>query len=158
MNLYLKEWRNKMRGYFGIGIYHSKTPKNIGTLWRSAYIFGASFIFTIGKRYEKQISDTIKAIRHIPLWHFTDWKDFNDHSPYDCQVICVEITPNAKSLDNFVHPERAIYLLGAEDSGIPDGILRGKMKLVINTQKKFCLNVAVAGSIIMYDRHIKSLQ
>ena len=147
-----------MRGYFGIGVYKGKNKTNIGTLWRSAYTFGASFIFTIGKRYEKQASDTTKTIRHIPLWHFTDWQDFNDHSPYDCRVICIEIASNAKSLDNFLHPKRAIYLLGAEDNGIPESILRGKQKLVINTQREYCLNVAVAGSIIMYDRYIKSLE
>ena len=147
-----------MRGYYGIGVYKGKNKINIGTLWRSAYSFGASFIFTIGKRYEKQASDTIKAIRHIPLWHFTDWKDFNDHSPYDCQIICIEITPNAKNLRNFVHPERAIYLLGAEDNGIPENILHRKEKLIIETPREFCLNVATAGSIVMYDRYIKSLQ
>lgn len=36
------------RGYFGIGVYHSKNADNIGTLWRSAAIFGADFIFTNG--------------------------------------------------------------------------------------------------------------
>lgn len=35
------------RGYFGIGIYNGKNTANIGTLWRSAAILGANFIFTI---------------------------------------------------------------------------------------------------------------
>ncbi len=35
-------------GYFGIGIYGPKMTKNIGTLWRTADIFGADFMFTIG--------------------------------------------------------------------------------------------------------------
>lgn len=39
------------RGYFGIGIYHTKNVLNVGTLWRSAHNFGASFIFTVGMRY-----------------------------------------------------------------------------------------------------------
>ena len=59
-----------MRGYFGIGVYHAKKDVNIGTLWRSAYIFGASFIFTIGRRFPKQASDTVKAFRHIPLFEY----------------------------------------------------------------------------------------
>lgn len=49
------------RGYFGIGIYNPKTETNMGTLWRSAYNFGADFIFTIGMRYKKMGSDTAKA-------------------------------------------------------------------------------------------------
>jgi len=143
------------RGYFGIGIYHIKNKVNIGTLWRSAYIYGASFVFTIGRRYEKQSSDTIKAYRHIPLWHFDDFEDFIKHSPYNTQIICIEITDNAYSLDNFCHPERAIYLLGAEDYGIPKSILRGRIKVYIPTARQFCLNVAVAGSVVMYDRFVK---
>lgn len=38
------------RGYFGIGIFHGKSSENLGTLWRSAAILGADFIFTIGKQ------------------------------------------------------------------------------------------------------------
>ena len=60
------------RGYFAIGIYESKTETNIGTLWRSAYNFGADFIFTIGKRYKKEPSDTTKSERHIPLYGYDD--------------------------------------------------------------------------------------
>lgn len=37
------------KGFFGIGVYQIKRSENIGTLWRSAYILGASFIFTIEK-------------------------------------------------------------------------------------------------------------
>ena len=36
------------RGYFGIGIEFSNNPLNLGTLWRSARIYGAAFIFTVG--------------------------------------------------------------------------------------------------------------
>lgn len=50
-----------MSGYFEIGIFHSKTEQNIGTLWRSAYQLGASGIFTIGKRYKEMSSDTYKT-------------------------------------------------------------------------------------------------
>jgi len=50
------------RGFFGIGIQNIKTESNIGTLWRSANILGADFIYTIGKRYKKQSSDTMKRI------------------------------------------------------------------------------------------------
>ena len=108
-----------MRGYCGIGIYNGKTEVNVGTLWRSAYCFDADFIFTIGKRYKKQASDTVQAHRHIPLWHFDTFEDFHKHIPYDCQLVGVELCDGAKQLETFVHPERAIYILGQEDS--PNG-------------------------------------
>jgi tRNA G18 (ribose-2'-O)-methylase SpoU len=84
-----------MRGYFGIGIEHSKNEINIGTLWRSANIFGAKFIFTIGKRYKQQSSDTMKTTRHIPLYHYVDFEDFYDHMPKDCKLVGIELIDNA---------------------------------------------------------------
>ena len=140
-----------MRGYFGIGVYNPKTEINIGTLWRGAYCFGASFIFTIGKRYKKQSSDTTKAWRTIPLYEYIDFIDFKKHIPYDCQPICIENDENAKGIKNFVHPERCVYILGAEDHGLSKEILN-TYKTHIIIPAKMCLNVAVAGSIIMFDR------
>ena len=91
------------RGYFGIGIYHGKTSENIGTLWRSANILGADFIFTVGRRYNKQASDTMKTPRHIPLFHFDDWDDMFKHIPYDCPVVAVELAENSIPLENYGH-------------------------------------------------------
>jgi len=144
-----------MRGYFGIGVYMPKKSVNIGTLWRSALIFGAQFVFTVGRRYKKQASDTAKAFRHIPLFHFGTYDEFKEHIPYDCIPICVELTENSTPLIKFKHPERAVYMLGAEDFGIPEKIMSGKKIIQISSTVPHCLNVSVAGSIIMYDRMAK---
>jgi len=114
---------NYVRGFYGIGIYHIKTEVNIGTLWRSAHNFGADFIFTIGKRYKTQASDTTKAWKSIPLYHYDSFDDFKSHIPFDCQLIAIEQSEKSKSITKFVHPERAVYILGAEDYGIPKLIL-----------------------------------
>lgn len=140
------------RGYFAIGIYEPKTETNIGTLWRSAHNFGADFIFTIGKRYKKERSDTTKAEKHIPLYSYSDWQDFVEHLPSGCEIVCVEQADGARKLGEVVHPERAVYVLGAEDYGIPEDKMRGHQKVFIDTP--MCLNVAVAGSIVLYDRSI----
>lgn len=142
------------RGFFGIGIYHGKNEQNIGTLWRSANILGADFIFTIGKRYSKQCTDTMNTPRHIPLFHYTDWDDFFQHVPYDCPVIGIELDDRSKSLETFVHPQRCIYLLGAEDSGIPKSIL-DRCWCTVQLLGDRCMNVSTAGSIVMYDRVAK---
>lgn len=34
-----------MRGYFAIGIENTKDTFNVGSLWRTADLFGAAFIF-----------------------------------------------------------------------------------------------------------------
>lgn len=147
---------NINRGYFGIGVYKPKTETNIGTLYRSAHSFGADFIFVIGKRYKYQSSDTTKAHNHIPLYEFDTWLDFKTHLPKGCQTVCVELDERAKSLKDFIHPERCVYVLGAEDNGIPKEYLKTNQVIQINGGK-YCLNVAVAGSIILYDRINKQL-
>ena len=145
------------RGFFGIGVYHPKKEVNIGTLWRSACILGADFMFTIGKRYIHQGSDTVKAYRHVPLWEFASFGDFIKSSPRECALVCVELADSSLNLADFRHPERAVYLLGAEDGGIPMKILNGNPILQIPSEREYCLNVSVAGSIVMYDRLAKRL-
>ena len=71
-------------------------------------------------------------------------------SPFS--VIGVELTDDARPLDSFVHPERAWYMLGAEDHGIPPSVLEKCHHVICIPHGRYCLNVAVAGSIVMYDR------
>jgi tRNA G18 (ribose-2'-O)-methylase SpoU len=154
------------RGYFGIGIYRSKCPPNVGTLWRSAQHLGAGFIFTIGERFPvearinpfaacremKQQTDTMKACRHIPWLDVESVEALRMVVPA-AEIVGVEIDGRSVSLPEFAHPQRAVYLLGAEDNGI-----RG-------TDRVYCdrlieipggnYNVAVAGSLVMYDRLTK---
>ena len=144
------------RGYFGIGVYQPKTEANIGTLWRSAHCFGANFIFVVGRRYRKQPSDTTNALLHVPLFEFPTLEDMEVHKPVNCPTICIEISSKARDLKTIIHPERAIYILGAEDYGLPEEFLRGRQVIQVEGAK-YCLNVAVAGSIVMWDRYVKSL-
>jgi len=143
-----------MRGYYAIGIENVKTATNVGTLWRSAKIFDAAYIFTIGRRCKEQKSDTTKAPRHIPFYQFRDFDQFYENMPYDCKLIGVEIDVRARPLFSFTHPDRAIYLLGAEDSGLLKETLN-RCHAIIQLPGEPCLNVAVAGSIVMYDRIVK---
>lgn len=142
------------RGYFEVGIYHGKTPANVGTLWRSAFQMGASGIFTIGRRYPKQASDTVQAYRHIPLRDFATFDDFLAAQPYDCQLVAVEM--GGTPLSSFTHPERCIYLLGAEDHGLPAEVLaKCQRRVSLPSIRTNSFNVSVAGSLVMYDRMVK---
>ena len=145
------------RGFFGIGIQNTKTEQNIGTLWRSASIMGASFIFTIGKRYKTQASDTMKSWKHIPLYNYETLEDFYKSMPYDCQLIGVELDQKSIPVVQFCHPERCIYLLGAEDNGLTKEAIC-KCHRLVQLPGDYCMNVAVAGSMIMYDRYMKSIK
>jgi len=140
-----------VRGYFGVAIYHPKKSVNVGTLWRTAGILGASYLVTIGKRYVHQCSDTIKAPRHIPLFHFAEFDKFINHLPIECHLVGIEINNSAHDLKGYKHPERACYLLGAEDYGIPKHIIE-QCYSVIQLQGEFCYNLSIAGSIVLYHR------
>lgn len=140
-----------MRGYFGIGIVGCKTAVNVGTLWRSAHNFGAAFLVVIHARYQRHASDTTHAQLHVPLYVYDTFEAFLQARPYNCPLIAVEQTPESCALEAFQHPHRAVYLLGAEDTGLPSTVLAHCQATVAITTP-MCLNVAVAGSIVMYDR------
>jgi tRNA G18 (ribose-2'-O)-methylase SpoU len=145
-----------MRGYFGIGVFQAKREVNIGTLWRHANLYGAAFIYTIGARYDRQCSDTMQTPRHIPLFTYPDEATFSTLRPYDCPLVCIELDERAVPLPEFVHPERAVYLLGAEDNGLPPSILdRAQYVVQIPCPKPYSMNVATAGTLVLYDRFIK---
>lgn len=141
-------------GYCAIGIYRGKTEHNIGTLWRSAYILGASYIFTVDKRYKKQSSDVLRAWSRIPLFHYKSFDELLNNIPYDCRLVGVEMDDRATFLHEFEHPKRAIYLLGAEADGLPQEIL-DKCHFIVKLPGNSSLNVGVAGSIVMHDRASK---
>lgn len=141
----------KNRGYFGVGCLNMKNSLNYGTLFRTAKIFNADFMFLIGKRFVKQSSDTTKSWRHIPMFEYEDFEDFNSHRPYNCQLVGIELMETAISLNKFTHPQRACYLLGAEDNGLTEEAIKACQHIVVLPGNE-SLNVSVAGSIVLYDR------
>lgn len=146
---------NLKQGFFGIGIQNGKTPENLGVLWRSAQNMGASFIFTIGNRYAKQACDTHKAVGAMPYFHYETFEDFYTHLPKGAMLVGVELDEKAKPLETFKHPRRCVYLLGAEDHGLSNEAIL-KAHHLVRFSSKLSLNVSVAGSIVMYDRGMKT--
>ncbi len=147
--------QSRGRGAFGIGIEHGKTAANLGTLFRSAVIMGADYVFTVGRRYTHQASDTVKSWRHLPLFHYVDIADLKAHLPLEFRLVGIELDQRAKPLADFCHFERCVYLLGAEDQGLTRAALDSCHALV-QLPGAFSMNVAVAGSIVMYDRIAKA--
>ncbi len=71
-----------------------------------------------------------------------------------CVLIGVEL--GGTSLGNFSHPKQAIYILGSEDAGLPVSITEVCTNIVsVESHRAFSYNVAVAGSIVMYDRFLQ---
>ena len=139
---------------FGIGVENLKRDVNLGTLLRSAYNFGAAFVFTVGRRYVKQASDTPNTTGQIPCFRFLDWNDYFSHQPFDWPSVVIERCSNARCLFEAVHPKKAVYLLGPEDGSVSKEAIE-RAALCLTIPSKYNPNVSVAGSIVMYDRLAK---
>lgn len=144
----------QQNGFFGIGILNNVDEINIGTLWRSAYIMGASFIFTVDKRYKKQSSDVTNAWQKIPLYHYDTMDDLIANLPYDTRLVGVELDETSKNIVEYQHPYRCVYLLGNEQTGLTAEAIK-KCHELIQLPGGYSLNVSVAGSIVLYDRIAK---
>ncbi len=143
-----------MRGYFGIGVEGISKPMNVGNLLRSAHAFGASFFFTINPAVDVKgmhASDTSGAFDHIPFYNFAKPADLI--LPMNTSLVAVELVEGAIELPSFRHPQSAIYVLGPERGNVSDEML-ARCDYTIKIPMKFCINVGVAGALVMYDRLI----
>lgn len=140
--------------YFGIGILSGKSEYNYWSLFRTAHVLGASFLFTIGERYKMHSADTSKSANNIPTFFFKDFDDFNNHRPYNCPLIGIELDNRAKPLHEFRHPRNAVYILGAEDHGLSTD-QRNNCQDLVQLPGEESMNVAVAGSIVLHHRWVQ---
>jgi tRNA G18 (ribose-2'-O)-methylase SpoU len=140
-----------VRGYFGIGVERLSKPMNAGNLFRSAHAFGAGFVFTIAAAYsvKEARSDTSRTPENLPWYAYDRVADFT--LPQDCRLVGVELLDEAVDLPVFPHPPRAAYVLGPEPSSLSPE-LTARCDLVVKIPTKFCINVGMAGAIVMYDR------
>ena len=146
-----KKWNSNEERYFGIGIYNPKTQENVGSLWRTAFTLGASFIFIIDAKYKKKSSDVLKVWSKIPLFQYESIDAFLQTVPYSCKIVGVEMDKKAIPIKEYKHPDRAIYLLGSEDNGLTNE-LKNKCQDLIILPGENSMNVAAAGSIVIFDR------
>ncbi len=137
--------------YFEAGVYMPRNHENLGTLWRTALQLGASGLFTIGRPYRRQAADVFHAPETVPLRHFENFEAFLKARPSGALLVGVEM--GGTPLSAFTHPEKAIYLLGSEDMGLPAAVLAACNALVsLESVRQASYNLAVAGSIVLYHR------
>ncbi len=142
------------RGYFAIGVEGISKPMNLGNLLRSAHAFGASFFFTIAptfRAHEVKLSDTSDAAKHLPLYTYAKVEELS--LPRGCALVGVELLPEAVELPSFRHPSAAAYVLGPERGSLSPE-LSARCDFVVHIPTKFCVNLGIAGAIVMYDRMV----
>lgn len=143
-----------MRGYFGIGVEEISKEQNVGNLARSAHSFGASFFFAIAPAVDirkMKVSDTSDAFDHMPYYQYDSVAEMD--LPKGCQLVGIEFVDESIPLPSFRHPVRAAYVLGAEMGSLSPALM-DRCDFIVKIPMKFCVNVGVAGAIVMYDRMI----
>lgn len=131
---------------------------NFGCVIRSANAFGAEQVFYIGKKNWDRRS-AVGTHHYIDLIHYDTWLDFYNERLYDYCFIAIENNvDDSVSLDEFdwgqvhLHDGPVCILLGEEQNGLGDDALEIADYIVSIPQigSVRSLNVAVAGSIVMY--------
>lgn len=143
-----------MRGYFGVGVEGISKPMNLGSLLRSAHAFGASFAFTIGAVFDARAAasaDTSAAVASLPFHDYPDLAAFR--LPHGCRLVGIELMDEAIELPSFTHPPQAAYVLGAERASLSPALVE-RCDFVVRIPTRFSINLAIAGTLAMYDRMI----
>lgn len=141
-----------MKGYFAIGAEGISKPMNLGALMRTANAFGASFVFSVNAEDRTKVaykSDTSRTFKTVPYYQ---WETIDEIVlPRECQMVGVELTDEAVDLPEFKHPRMAAYVLGPERGSLSPE-MQAKCKHIIKIPTNFCINVSLAGALVMYDR------
>lgn len=141
-----------LRGYFGVGVEAISKPMNFGALLRTAHAFGASFTFSVAAApaiREANNADTSKSVGHVPYYA---WPGIDDMKlPKGCQLVGIELTDDAVDLPSFRHPTNAAYVLGGERRDLSPE-MQARCAHIVKIPTRFCINVALAGALVMYDR------
>lgn len=148
--------------FFGIGIVRSKAAPNHGSVWRSALQLGASFTFTVGASFSRKVegaADVYKGLRTIPCIAYADEDAFAATGVVGAEYVAVEY--GGETLSGFVHPRRAVYVLGAEREGLSKEMVarcQRHVSIDVADGRPSSMNVAAAAAVIMWDRSLKLKQ
>jgi tRNA G18 (ribose-2'-O)-methylase SpoU len=140
-----------MRGYFAVGAERISKAMNLGNLIRSAHAFGASFVFVIDPAcsIKEARSDTSEAERQLPVYEYGSVEEVQ--LPRGCKLVGVELLDDAIELPSFRHPLNAAYVFGPERGSLTPGMVE-RCDHVVKIPTRFCINLAAAGAIVLYDR------
>lgn len=139
-----------------IGLINPKSPTNVGAVMRAAGCYGVDGVLYTGNRYDRAMklkTDTKNSSATIPLRGVPDLLD--NLSDNDIKVVCIDLIEGATPLPNFIHPEKALYIFGPEDSTIKQSLVN-QADAVVYIPTIGCMNLAATVNVVLYDRLAKS--
>jgi len=142
---------------FAIAAWQISKEHNVGTLVRTAHAAAASEVILIGGR-EWNVEAARTADQYTKITHLCDDDALIVHLEENAwNLVAVELAEHSVNVFRAQYPERPCFLLGAELGGIPENLLERSELIVQIPQWGLvpCLNLAVAGSIVIYDHLAK---
>ncbi|XQW86044.1 RNA methyltransferase [Thalassotalea piscium] len=138
-----------------IALTNPKSPSNVGAVIRSAGCYQADEIYYTGQRYEraaKYNTDTQNVSQRIPI---TSVSDVLAIPLAGAKLVCIELAEGATPLPEFNHPDKAVYVFGAEDGSIGQNVV-DKADHVVYVPTVGCMNLAATVNVVLYDRLAKT--
>ncbi len=132
-----------------LALWRVSDPGNVGTLLRAADAFGAGVMLSEGCADPfgpKALRAAMGSTFRVPLLAF-------DVPPGSVALVA----DGGEPLDNVDLDRYSTFVVGAEREGLPEDVLaRCDVKATIPTSQVESLNVAMAGTIVLYERSRKS--
>lgn len=140
-----------------------KYPHNVGHVVRACAALGAPALRWTGDRVTGRIGTRLPREERLAAYkERVDFREVANHDrPLEHPIhwgmtpVCVEVSDKAEPLDTFIHPERAVYVFGPEDGGVPKGIRTACHRFVTIPIDIRCLNLAAAVGVVLWDRRFK---
>ena len=142
----------RVRVHAGLALCHGRLDVNIGVAVRSAEAAGFSHVFVVGDRPLMKTAmrgtDSVVSLHMVPdgpaLVRAARVQGF--------QLVAVQQTPDSQPYHLTDYPPRPLFLMGAEDMGLPDS-LRHAADLAVEIPmfgEIDSLNVATAATTVMF--------
>ena len=147
-----EQYRRGLRP-FAVAAWNISKEHNVGSLVRTAHAVAAEEVILVGER-EWNVEAARTAELYTTVTHVADLSAFHRHlEAQRWSLVAVELDPRAVNVFDAAYPERPCFVLGAEIGGVPVELLETADLVVQIPQWGLVpsLNLAVAGSIVLYD-------
>ncbi len=147
-----EEYRRGLRA-MAIAAWDITKEHNVGSLVRTAHAAAAEEVVLVGER-EWNVEAARTSELFTTVIHLNDaaaFRRYREEKGWD--LVAVELDARAVNLFDAEYPQRPCFLLGGEIGGIPADLLDEAELIVQIPQWGLVpsLNLAVAGSIVLYD-------
>ena len=134
-------------------------PGNVGTAIRSAHAFGAGIALSRGSAdlyNPKTVRASMGSIFHTPVTRELESVEFLDAAS-EAGFVPIAAVPEAEELPGSMPAGKLVVCIGAEGSGLPEGVIGACQFRVGIPSLAPSLNASVAASILLYEAYSRVL-